>query len=144
MDSRSQVGYKSVERKKRKYEEIWNSKFTYEYRKDSFWNPDLDNKENIINNCSKIGASCETFSSAKENYTTPPFKSYKSKIEEKEAKDINRTTSYRSRSNAYNDSTRSSLNTQQRKSRDSNLEDEQVPSYIAHRDYLLARREIHS
>ena len=143
-DTKSQIGYKSVERKKRKYEEIWNTKFTYEYRKDSLWNPDIDNKENSINNSSKILESCERFNSAKENYTTPPFKSYKSKITEKEGKDITKTTSYRSRSNAYNDSTRSSLNIQPRKSRDSAIEEDSTPSYIAHKDYLLGRREIHS
>jgi hypothetical protein len=46
----------------------------------------------------------ESFSKFKDHYTTPPFKSYKAKVPDK--KSGGATTSYRSRSNAYNDSTR--------------------------------------
>jgi hypothetical protein len=139
---KSQLGYKSVERKKRKYEEILNIKKTYEYRKESSTHlSNLDNKENISSWANYVNTSSEAIN--KDHYTTPPFKSYKSKIPEK-PKEVH-TTSYRSRSNAYNDSTRSSLNMKQRKSKDSLIEDEVTPSYISHkskcRDHFVIRRE---
>lgn len=48
LSSKSKLGYKSVERKKRKTEEILNTKKTYEYRKESYTHLNaLDNKENV-------------------------------------------------------------------------------------------------
>jgi hypothetical protein len=64
----------------------------------------------------------EAFTAFKETYTTPPFKSYKSKIPTKENNRI-QTTSYRSRSKAYDDSTQSSLNMKSRKSKEISKDD---------------------
>jgi len=125
---KSKMGNKSVERKKRKYDDISKSKKTYEYRKDSNNISTHDNKENVRWG-NYVNSSAEGLS-VKESYTTPPFRSYKSKIPEKEEKV--HTTSYRSRSNVYNDSTRSSFNTRQLKSNDT-FGDEGT-HYATHKD----------
>lgn len=99
LSMKSKLGYKSVERKKRKYEDICNSKLTYEYTKDSY-KGNNDNKENI--RWANYNQSVEGLNQSKDTYTTPPFKSSKSKIPENVNTRV-QTTSYRSRSNAYNE-----------------------------------------
>lgn len=115
---KSKLGYKSVERRRRGHEDGLNVKKTYDYTKDSmsrlYGN---DDKENIPLRSNYTNSSADAFHSFKEAYTTPPFKSYKSKIPDN-GKERVQTTSYRSRSKAYNDSNRSSLNMYQRKSKD--------------------------
>lgn len=107
---RSNLGYKSVERRRRKYDDISSKSKIYEYRKDPYTRQKADdNKENKSKWSNYVNTSSEV-NSSKDNYKTPPFKSYKSKIP---AKDKVHTTSYRSRSNAYNDSTRSSVGAKQ-------------------------------
>ena len=79
-----------------------NPKKTYEYKKDSY----AQFKENV-----RFSANCrDSLENPCEQYTTPPFKSYKAKVPSKEHV---LSTSYRSRSKAYNDSTRSSVHTKE-------------------------------
>lgn len=80
-----------------------NPKKTYEYKKScysQFNAPEF--KENVRFNTN----SRDSLENPCEQYTTPPFKSYKAKVPEK---DRVLTTSHRSRSKAVNDSTRSSV-----------------------------------
>ena len=98
LSMKSKLGYKSVERRRRNNDE--GSKKTYEYRKDPYTRlTGMDNKEN-----SRWGAHLNTSNEwSAENCATPPFKSYKGGCQSKVSKERVHKTSYRSRSNAYND-----------------------------------------
>jgi NIMA (never in mitosis gene a)-related kinase 2 len=89
-----------------------NPKKTYEYKKDSYTQFKASEfKENVRFNANWR----DSLENPCEQYTTPPFKSYKAKVPEKERV---LTTSYRSRSKAYNDSTRSSVHTKNSREED--------------------------
>lgn len=133
---KAKAGYKSVDRRKRKYDDNGNVKKVYEYRKStSNILSSQDNKENDPHANNKVQKSGEAFSVFKEHYTTPPFKSYKSKIPEK-MNDRAPTTSYRNRSKVYDESTRSSLNTNQFPSGMSNI----YSTKHDYRDSFIGRR----
>lgn len=142
---KSKIGYQSVDRRTRKYDGPSKPKKTYEYRKDSYLHlNENDNKENISKWGNYVNTSSEGLSSGKDNFATPPFKSYKSKIPEKSKERVH-TTSYRSRSNAYNDSTMSSLHMRQRRSKDSMEGGDISSSYVAqkevYKDHFVLKKE---
>ena len=105
ISNKSNIGYKSCERKKRKYDDSFATKKSYEYSKNSHTHlSGVDNKENVSKWANYINSSSEALNTNKDHYKTPPFKSYKSKIPENNTSV--HTTSYRSRSkkNAENPS----------------------------------------
>ena len=96
-------GYKSVDRQSRKYQESFIDKSFDHYKYWATADKSEENKENIAPNIVNTSSS---YSKLKDHYTTPQIKSYKDKApESKKACKIS-TTTYRSRSNAYSDSTK--------------------------------------
>ncbi|CAI2363374.1 unnamed protein product [Moneuplotes crassus] len=95
------LGYKSCERKRRTYDTKISSHKPYNYKASS--RPRLADglgKENVSQNRLNQKNSCDRGSFTREEYTTPPFKSYKSKISNNEHERV-RTTSYRPRAGIY-------------------------------------------
>lgn len=137
---KTNLGYKSCERKRRTYDQKISSQKPYDYRKSSRARlGDASNKENVSQNRMKQRDSSERINSSKEEYTTPPFKSYKSKIASKENDRI-RTTSYRSRSGIYTSGSQQSRGLGYKTSEGVNK------SYIAtkesHANHFVLRREL--
>jgi len=141
LNIKHQIGYKSVDRQSRKYQDS-NIDKSAEFRTYSDKiNWIKDDKENISENQNYfINASSDVLAEFKDDYTPGQFKSYKSKVSNI-SQNKAQGTSFRSRSNAYNDSARSSLNMYQRK----RALDEETSSYFKNkercRDHFISRRE---
>ena len=141
LGNKSNIGYKSCERRNRTYEDIVNNKKSYDYKRTSHTKlSGGDNKENVTNWADYRNPSSQILNAKKDYYATPPFKSNKSKIPDGEKGRVH-TTSCRLRSGIYKES---SGNMRQRGSKE-RLRGENTNKSYAHekdnyRNHFVLRR----